>query len=139
MCVFCKCILSRGRGVATRWQLRFFFLWSCSYLIAFTPTADLQNSNERDRHQMTNRLCKPVEIEYPGTTPITILAVTSDHGLSFAGEGTQTMVSEFPFLYRFTVLLNSGGSMSFGLNFLILWGWGWFPHRQVEIECSNRR
>ena len=20
--------------------------------------------------------------------------------------------------------------LSFGLNFLILWGWGWFPHRQ---------
>ena len=28
----------------------------------------------------------------PGTTPITILAVNSDHGLSFAGEGTRTMV-----------------------------------------------
>ena len=28
----------------------------------------------------------------PGTTPITILAVNSDHGLSFAGEETRTMV-----------------------------------------------
>ena len=29
----------------------------------------------------------------PGTTPITILAIHSDHGLSFAGEETRTMVS----------------------------------------------
>ena len=28
----------------------------------------------------------------PGTTPITILAVNSDHGLSFAEEETRTMV-----------------------------------------------
>ena len=28
----------------------------------------------------------------PGTTPITILAVNSEHGLSFAGEETRTMV-----------------------------------------------
>ena len=28
----------------------------------------------------------------PGTTPTTILAVNSDHGLSFAGEETRTMV-----------------------------------------------
>ena len=28
----------------------------------------------------------------PGTTPITILAVNSDYGLSFAGEETRTMV-----------------------------------------------
>ena len=28
----------------------------------------------------------------PGNTPITILAVNSDHGLSFAGEETRTMV-----------------------------------------------
>ena len=34
----------------------------------------------------------------PGTTPITILAVNSDHGLSFAGEETQTIfVWVFPF------------------------------------------
>ena len=31
-------------------------------------------------------------ITNPGTTPITILAVNSDHGLSFAGKETQTMV-----------------------------------------------
>ena len=31
-------------------------------------------------------------INNPGTTPITILAVNSDHGLSFAREETQTMV-----------------------------------------------
>ena len=31
-------------------------------------------------------------ITNPGTTPITILAVNSDHGLSFAGEETRTMV-----------------------------------------------
>ena len=37
--------------------------------------------------------------------PSPFWAVNSDHGLSFAGEET-----EFPFLYRFTVLLNSGGS-----------------------------
>ena len=35
----------------------------------------------------------------PGTTPSTILAVNSDHGLSCAGEETRTMLSEFPFLY----------------------------------------
>ena len=29
----------------------------------------------------------------PGITPITILAINSDHGLSFAGEETRTMVS----------------------------------------------
>ena len=28
----------------------------------------------------------------PGATPITILVVNSDHGLSFAGEETRTMV-----------------------------------------------
>ena len=62
----------------------------------------------------------------PGTTPITILAVNSNHGLSFAWEDGPW--SEFPFLYRFTVLLNSGGSiLSFGLSFLILWGWGVVP------------
>ena len=31
-------------------------------------------------------------ITNPGTTPITILAVNLDHGLSFAGEETRTMV-----------------------------------------------
>ena len=59
----------------------------------------------------------------PGTTPITILAINSDHGLSFAGEETQTMLSEFPFLCRFTVLLNSGGSNSPWSEF-----WSEFPH-----------
>ena len=96
----------------------------------------------------------------PGTTPITILAINSDHGLSFAGEETRTMVwvsfslqiystyafwrfkfsvgwvlvwvspgrklgpwSEFPFLYRFTVLLHSGGSNSPWSEF-----WSEFPH-----------
>ena len=23
--------------------------------------------------------------------------------------------------------------LSFGLSFLILWGWGWFPHRQYRV------
>ena len=59
----------------------------------------------------------------PGTTPIAILAVNSGHGLSFAGEATRTMLSEFPFLYRFTVLLNSGGSNSPWSEF-----WSEFPH-----------
>ena len=72
-------------------------------------------------------------ITNPGTTPITILAVNSDHGLSFAGEETRTMVwvsfsrqiySTFEFWrLKFSVV-------SFGLSFLVLWGWGWFPHRQ---------
>ena len=39
------------------------------------------------------------------------MAVKSDHGLSFAG-GKLGPWSEFPFLYRFTVLLNSGCSNS---------------------------
>ena len=50
------------------------------------------------------------------------LAVNSDHGLSFAGEKTRPW-SEFPFLYRFTVLLNSGGSNSPWSEF-----WSEFPH-----------
>ena len=49
-------------------------------------------------------------------TPITILAVNSDHGLSFAGRKLGPW-SEFPFLYRFTVLMNSGGSNLCGLSF----------------------
>ena len=28
--------------------------------------------------------------------------------------------------------------LSFGLIFLILWGWGWFPHRQVRLFLKNR-
>ena len=48
-----------------------------------------------------------------GTTPITILAINSDHGLSFAGV----------FLYRFAVLLSSGGSNSPRSEF-----WSEFPH-----------
>ena len=31
-------------------------------------------------------------VSNPGTTPITILAINSDHGLSFAGEEARTMV-----------------------------------------------
>ena len=75
------------------------------------------NGISPDCHFMTN----------PGTTTITIWEVNSDHGLSFAGE--------FAFFYRFTVLLNSGGQilrgLSFGLSFLILSGWGWFPHSSI--------
>ena len=67
------------------------------------------------------------KVPNPGTTPITILAVNSDHGLSFAGEEW----SEFPFLYRFTVLLNSGGSNSpwseFWSEFLHFMGMGVVP------------
>ena len=64
------------------------------------------------------------KITNPGTTPFfTILAGNSDHGLSFAGEETRTMLSEFPFLYRFTVLSNSGGSNSPWSEF-----WSEFPH-----------
>ena len=33
-----------------------------------------------------------MKVTNPGTTPITILAVSSDHGLSFAGEEARTMV-----------------------------------------------
>ena len=69
--------------------------------------------------------------------PITILAVSLDHGLSFARRKLGPW-SEFPFLYRFTALLNSGVSNSpwsefwfVRLSFLILWGWGWFLHRQI--------
>ena len=65
----------------------------------------------------------------PGTIPITIFAVNSDHGLSFAGEETRTMLSEFPFLYRFTVLLNSGGSNSPWSEF-----WSEFPHFSEGAE-----
>ena len=43
----------------------------------------------------------------PGTTPITILAVNSDHGLSFAVEETRTMFST-----DLQYFLNSGGSNS---------------------------
>ena len=64
----------------------------------------------------------PLKLTNPGTTPITILAVNSDHGLSFAGRKLGPW-SEFPFLYRFTVLLNSGGSYP-------PWSelWSEFPH-----------
>ena len=58
----------------------------------------------------------------PGTTPITILAVNSDHGLSLPGRKLGPW-SEVPFLYRFTVLLNSGGSNSPWSEF-----WSEFPH-----------
>ena len=53
--------------------------------------------------------------------------------------------SEFPSLYSFTVLLNSGGSnppwSEFWYEFLHLWGWGWFPHRQnmVTSETSENK
>ena len=73
----------------------------------------------------------PTEVTNPGTTPITILAVNSDHGQSFVREETRTMLSEFPFLYRFTVLLNSGGSNSpwseFWSEFLHFMGMGVVP------------
>ena len=58
----------------------------------------------------------------PGTTPITILAMNSDHGLSLPGRKLGPW-SEFPFPYRFTVLLNSGGSSSPWSEF-----WSEFPH-----------
>ena len=66
------------------------------------------------------------QVTNPGTTHITILAVNSDHGLSFAREDSRRKRgpwSEFPFLYRFTVLLNSGGSNSPWSVF-----WSEFPH-----------
>ena len=50
------------------------------------------------------------------------MAINSDHGLSFAGKELGPW-SEFPFLYRFTVLLNSGGSNSPWSEF-----WSEFPH-----------
>ena len=45
------------------------------------------------------------------------------------------MLSEFPFLYRFLqyfgiLAVQILRGLSFGLSFLILWGWGWFPHLQ---------
>ena len=70
----------------------------------------------------------------PGTTPITILAVNSDHGLSSAGEETQTMVCVSFSLHTQTVLLNSDGSNSpwseFWSEFPHSMGMGCFPHRQ---------
>ena len=87
----------------------------------FTPNPLCITSRPRNRLRL--RSLKAVFLTNPGTTPITILAVNSDHGLSFAGEETRTMLSEFPFLYRFTVLLKSGGSNSPWSEF-----WSEFPH-----------
>ena len=48
--------------------------------------------------------------------------------------------SEFPFLFRYKVLLNSGGSNSpwseFWSEFPHFMGWGWFPHRQVQYVSN---
>ena len=45
-----------------------------------------------DRDKVWILAAKLPNFTNPGTTPITILAVDSDHGLSFAGEETRTMV-----------------------------------------------
>ena len=86
---------------------------------------------KKDLQELRSRL--PL-IHQPGTTPITILAVNSDHGLSCAGRKLGPW-SEFPFLYRFTVLLNSGGSNSpwseVWSEFPHFMGMGRFPHRQL--------
>ena len=59
----------------------------------------------------------------PGTTPITILADNSDHGLSYLPGRKLGPWSEFTSLYRLTVLLNSGGLNSPWSEF-----WSEFPH-----------
>ena len=74
----------------------------------------------------------------PGTAPVTILAVHSDHGLSFAGEEARTMVrvsfslqiyNTFEFWrFKFSVVL------SFGLSFLILWGLGVVPTPSTDMK-----
>ena len=58
-----------------------------------TKTRKLQLTGVNDWLWVTPKEApqKP-QITNPGTTPITILAVNSDHGLSFAGEETRTMV-----------------------------------------------
>ena len=61
----------------------------------------------------------------PGTTPITILAVNSDHGLSFVGEETRTMVWVSLSLQIYSTFLNSGGSNS-------LWSEFW-----SDQQCVN--
>ena len=63
-----------------------------------------------------DNLCKDFaaapSLTNPGTTPITILSVNLDHGLSFAREETRTMVWASFSLQIFTVCLNSGDSNS---------------------------
>ena len=46
----------------------------------------------------------------------------SDHGLSFL------FSTDLQYFWILAVQILRG--LSFGLSFLILWGWGWFPHRQ---------
>ena len=55
---------------------------------ACSPGTKPERGYIRQNHPFT----KPPFLANPGTTPITILAVNSDHGLSFAGEETWTMV-----------------------------------------------
>ena len=52
----------------------------------------------------------------------------SDRGLSFL---FSTDLQYFGFL---AVQILRG--LSFGLSFLISWGWGWFPHRQLSRTSS---
>ena len=47
---------------------------------------------ERGHIRQNHPFTKPPFLTNPGTTPITISAVNSDHSLSFAGEETRTMV-----------------------------------------------
>ena len=77
------------------------------------------SSGQRWQHQ---NLIHTKPIVTNPATPITILAVNSDHGLRMPGRKLGPW-SEFPFLYRLTVLLNSGGSNSLWSEF-----WSEFPH-----------
>ena len=52
-----------------------------------------RNQNKKSQKECFGGSAKKIpRITNPGTTPITILAANSDHGLSFVGEETRTMV-----------------------------------------------
>ena len=77
------------------------------------PTDPFQQEDPSSPHSTDLNILK---ITNPGTTPITILAVNSDLPAKLGPW------SEFPFLYRSAVLLNSGGSNSPWSEF-----WSGFP------------
>ena len=87
-------------------------------------TLSLKMEGKHKTRQSLGLGCSTTLITNPGTTPITILAVNSDHGLSFAGEETRTMLSEFPFLYKLQYFSILAVQTLRGLSFLILWGMG---------------
>ena len=106
-----------------------------------------QMQNQRITPPFTHPLLRqpksrPISIlTNPGTTPITISAVNSDHGLSFAGEETRTMVWVSFSLQSYSTFWILAVQLLRGLlSFLILRGWGWFPHRQYNADswCNGR-